>query len=423
MWEALERVGVMKEVVVLRAVDVNERRQKRRRTPAPISRQAPWTSAVLASCLGLVALAVTGCGRPRAMAKGSGAVPVRVASAVTMDVPVAVEAIGFVEPYNSVTIVPRVGGQLLKRHFREGDQVAPGQLLFTIDTAPHVESLRQAEARLARDEADLEFSRVEAQRYKSLTQKGFTSASDGQRLDSQAVALEQVVRAQQAEVEQARLNLSYCEVRSPIAGRAGAYLVYEGGTVEAYRTSLLVINQTRPVKVAFSVAEAVLAQVRAVATATAPAVTVRIPGNAAVAGTGRVNFVDNTVDVSSGMVTLKAELANEDEMFWPGQYVNVTVTLAEQHGVVVVPARALQAGPSGRHLFVVNADGAAELRRVVVVRWHGDQAVIEEGVAAGESVIVDGQNKVKQGAKVQATPAEADAAPGPGAAAGQPSGK
>jgi membrane fusion protein, multidrug efflux system len=359
---------------------------------------------VLAGCLGLVALAAASCGRSRTVAKAAALVPVRVAAAVAMDVPVSVDAIGYVEPYNSVTIVPRVGGQVLRRHFREGEQVGPGQLLFTIDPAPYVESLRQAEARLARDEADLEFSRVEAQRYRSLTQKGFTSASDGQRLDSQAAALEQVVRAQRAEVEQARLNLSYCEVRSPFAGRAGAYLVYEGSTVEAYRTSLLVINQTKPVKVAFTVAEAILGDLRAAATV--PVVTVRTPGNAAIARTGRLSFVDNAVDARSGMVTLKAELTNEDEVFWPGQFVNVAVTLAEQHGVVVVPAGALQAGPSGRHVFVVNGDGAAELRRVTVTRWLGDQAVIEKGVAAGESVIVDGQNKVRPGTKVQATPAE-----------------
>jgi multidrug efflux system membrane fusion protein len=314
--------------------------------------------------------------------------------------PVVFAAMGSVEAYNSLEITPLVSGQIEKLHFREGDDVARDAVLVTIDPTPFQEILRKAEAKLASDEVALRFQKDEAGRYAPLVEKGAVSRSDSERARTEAEVGEETVRADRAEVEQARLHLDYCTIRAPIAGRAGAYLVNQGAVVEANKTRLLVINQIMPLYVAFSVPERLLGEIRAAQKVAALAVEARIPGQSGESRRGRLAFIDNTVDPGSGMIALKGQFANEDAFLWPGQYVHATLVLGEQPDAIVVPVAAIQTGPKGAMVFVVKADGTVESRPVLVDRTQGQEAILTRGVVAGETVVTDGQNKLKNGTAV-----------------------
>jgi multidrug efflux system membrane fusion protein len=359
---------------------------------------------------------LSGCGKKRT-APVVPPVPVTTAKAVLKSMPLAVEDMGSVESCNSLEIVPRISGQILKYHFREGDEVQLDSLLVTIDPAPYAEALRQAEALLASDEAALEFRKSEAVRYAELDTNAVTR-SDFERTHAEAGAQEHKVKADRAVVEQARLNLGYCSIHSPITGRAGAYLLKQGSVVEANKTTLLVINQVEPIYVTFSVPEKHLTAIRSAQQKTPLTVEARIPGADAQPRLGRLTFIDNAVDPASGMIRLKGTFANADAFLWPGQYVRVTLIVGEESGVVVTPASAVQRGPKGALVFVVKDNKTVEARTVQVIRLAGDEAVLARGVSPGETVVTDGQTKLKNGSAViiaePAAPAATNAVPGAG---------
>lgn len=359
--------------------------------------------------MGAVLLAVSGCGKPAA-APAVPPVPVTTARAVIKPMPLAVETMGSVESCNSLEIVPRVSGQILQFHFREGDEVRQGALLVSLDPAQYTETLRQAEALLASDEAALEFSKNEARRYAGLTVKT-VSRSEIEKTRADAGVLEHRVQAGRAVVEQARLNVGYCSIHSPIAGRAGAYRVNRGAVVEANKTTLLVVNQVEPVYVTFPVPEKNLAGIRTAQQQAALAVEARIPGVDAQPRLGRLTFIDNTVDTATGMIRMKGTFTNADGFFWPGQFVRVSLLVGEERGAVVVPAKAVQSGPKGALVFVVKADKTVAVRTVQVARLAGEEAVLARGVSPGEVVVTDGQNKLKAGAAVVVAEPPAPAAP------------
>ena len=363
-----------------------------------------------------VLLGLSGCGK-KAVPPLIPPVPVTTAQAVIKTMPLVVEAMGSVESYNSLSIVPRISGQILKYHFREGDEVERDSLLVTIDLAPYAEALHQAEAMLASDEADLEFRQSEAVRYSELDTNAVTR-SDFERTHAEASAQEHKVKADRAVVEQARLNLGYCSINSPISGRAGAYLLNQGAVVEANKTTLLVINQIEPIYVTFSVPEKHLTAIQAAQLKETLTVEARIPGIETKLRLGRLAFIDNTVDRASGMIRLKGTFANTDAFLWPGQYVRVSLIVGNEPGVVVIPARAVRTGPKGPLVFVVKDNGTAEARTVQVARLAGEEAVLVQGVSAGETVVTDGQNKLKNGAAVviaePSVPAATNAVPGAG---------
>ncbi len=350
--------------------------------------------------MGAMLLAVSGCSQSAAPPVVV-PVPVTTARAVIKTLPLAVEGMGSVEPYNSLEIVPRVSGQLLKFHFLEGAEVQQDALLVTIDPAQYTEALHQAEALLASDESALEFSHHEAQRYADLTVKT-VSRSDIEKTRAAADVLEHRVQADRAVVEEARLNVGYCAIRAPITGRAGAYLVNQGSVVEANKTTLLVVNQIEPIYVTFSVPEKNLAGIRAAQQPAALAVEARLPGVDAPPRLGRLTFIDNTVDAATGMIRLKGTFANADAFFWPGQFVRVSLIVGEERGVVVIPAKAVQAGPKGALVLVVKPNQTVVVRPVQVARLAGEEAVIAGGVSVGEVVVTDGQNKLKDGVVVAA---------------------
>ncbi|MBU0714731.1 MAG: efflux RND transporter periplasmic adaptor subunit [Verrucomicrobia bacterium] len=327
-------------------------------------------------------------------------VPVTTAQAVTKTMSLAVEAMGSVEAYNSLEIIPRVSGQILKLHFRDGDEVQKDALLVTIDPAPFTEALREVEARLASDAATLVFKTSEAERKSRLIENDGISRSEFEKARAEADAQKNIVQADRAVVEQACLNVGYCSMRSPIPGRAGAYVVNQGGVVEANKTTLLVVNQVKPIYVTFSVPEKCLPGIRAAQEKAVLTVEARVPGADAQSRQGRLTFIDNTVDPATGMIRLKGTFANTDAFLWPGLYVQVSLMIGEEPGAVVVPASAVAKGPKGDQVFVVKAGGTAELRAVQVRRMAGDEVVLDGGVSSGETVVTDGLNKLKDGAAI-----------------------
>lgn len=346
---------------------------------------------------------------------GGGAVPVTVAKVQQKNVPLTVHAIGNVEPIQSVTVRPQVGGVLQKVLFREGQEVQKGDLLFEIDPRPLQAALAQAQAGLARDQANLRDAEATARRYAALVKKEYVTQQQAENAEAQAQALKAALAADQAALQNARLNLAYAQIRAPVSGRTGSLLVHAGNVVKANDDKLVVIDQLQPIYVSFSIPEAVLPQVRARGASSklpvqaSPALkdqggNPEQKASGAIKGevqSGVLTFVDNAVDPQTGQIRLKATFENGDESLWPGQFCDVTLTLGEQQDAVVAPAEAVQRGQSGQFVFVVKNDHTVESRPVTVSRDDGHDAVIEKGLQAGETVVTDGQLRLQQGTKVQ----------------------
>ncbi|MCK6555607.1 efflux RND transporter periplasmic adaptor subunit [Candidatus Binatia bacterium] len=333
------------------------------------------------------------------------AVPVVVATVRREDVPVQVRAIGTVDPFSTVSVKPQVDGQLAEVHFAQGAFVRKGDLLFTIDPRPFEAALRQAEGSLAKTVAEANNAEVEFDRRERLYKDGFISRDEYDQAATRAAALRAATRAEQAMVENARLQLQYCTIRSPIDGRVGQLLVHPGNVVRRNDTTLAVINQVQPAFVTFSVPEQVLPAIRRRAAAETLAVTAEADGTPAVSG--GLEFIDNSVDVTTGTVRLKGLFANRDESLWPGQFVNVALTVSTENGALVVPAAAVQTGQQGQFVFVVTPASVAEVRPVTVGMSTGADVVITEGVQAGEQIVTDGQIRLTAGSRVDPRSAEA----------------
>jgi multidrug efflux system membrane fusion protein len=327
-------------------------------------------------------------------------VPVTTAIAEQKDVPLQVRAIGTVQPIASVAIRALAGGQLDRVWFHEGDDVHKGQLLFTIDQRPFQAMLAQAEANLARDEAQLRNAESEAKRYAELVKKDYVTREEYEKFASGAEAAGAVAAADRAAVQTARLQLSYCEIRSPMEGRTGSLQVQAGNLVKANDTTPLVtINQITPVYVTFSVPESQLGDVRARGLGNVP-VSAAPQQGAAAPQSGKLTFVDNFVDAQTGTITLKATFANEGRVLWPGEFVNVAVTLSNRANATVVPLQAVQNGQKGQYVYVVTGGDGVQMRPVTVVQQLETQAVIGSGVNPGDTVVTDGQIRLTPKSKV-----------------------
>jgi multidrug efflux system membrane fusion protein len=323
-------------------------------------------------------------------------IPVTVATAQKKDMPVRISAVGIVQPLQSVAIRALVAGQLTRVWFREGDAVHRGQLLFSIDPHPYQAALRQAQAILARDEALLRNAEAERVRYASLG--GLVSREQYDAIDAAAEAARAVVAADRAAVDDARQQLSYCEIRSPLDGHTGSLQVHTGNVVKANDvTPIVVINQVSPISVQFSLPEGQLAAIRMAGDGV---LVTALPQGGSATENGRLSFVDNTVDAMTGTIALKASFTNDHGVLWPGQYVNATMTVADRPQAVVVPAQAVQTGQSGQFVYVVKSDNGVELRPVSVTQQVEQVAIVDRGVAAGETVVTDGQMNLTAKSKV-----------------------
>lgn len=327
--------------------------------------------------------------------------PVVVGQAVRRTVPVSLHGIGNVESIASVAVRSRVAGQILKVHIVDGADVAQGQTLFTIDPAPFELPLAQAQAALARDKALLKKAQDDEARYSKLVEKEYVTREQYEAATSQAEALAATIQSDQSAVESASLSLSYCKIGAPISGRAGSVSLKVGNLVKvADDPPLVTILQVRPVYVTFSVPEKYLGDVRTRAAAGKLAVVAKGRGETGEGHRGSLAFVDNTVDTTTGTIRLKAEFPNEDRGLWPGQFVEVQLILSEQKDALLVPSTAIQVGQQGSYVFVVAADGTAQMKPVVVDRAIGEETVLSSGLEAGETVVTDGQIRIIPGAKV-----------------------
>jgi multidrug efflux system membrane fusion protein len=409
----------------------------------------------------VLALTAAGCGSNSTSAAPKKApsppVPVVVGEVVQKAMPVQVRAIGNVQAFSTVAVKPQVSGSILKVHIAAGQQVRPGDLLFTIDPRPFETALqgaeanlarntaqreqaraalaqkqaetRQAEANLVRTGAQLQMASAQERRYQELVQKELVARDQYEQIHTHAIALdatrtadeaaldnaraagaaaratienaEAAIRADRAAVEFARLQLSYCSIRSPINGRAGDVLVHAGNVVKANPDNpLLVINQIQPIYVTFAVPEPYLPQVARLRAAGDLRVEtlVREPSRSI---PGRLSFMNNAVDTATGTILLKATFPNADGALWPGQFVDIALTLATEPDAVVVPAPAIQTGQQGSYVFVVRPDQTVESRPVTVARTVAREAVVASGLKPGERVVTDGQLRLAPGAKVE----------------------
>ncbi len=349
-----------------------------------------------------LAVSLAGCSRQEA-APAPPAAPVSVATVEQKAVPLDLRAIGAVEAYSTVDVKAQVDGELTGVHFTEGQDVRQGQLLFTIDRQPFEAELRRAEASLARNQAEAQNARVQAERYTRLVGEGVVAKEQYEDVITNAEALEAAVRADKAAVENAKVRLAYTTIYSPIDGRTGSLKVNRGNIVKANdeKSTLVVINQLTPIYASFALPEQDLAAVRRYMAAGKLAVEARIPQDPGEPAAGVVSFVDNAVDRTTGTIRLKATFSNADRRLWPGQFVNVVLTLAEEKDALVVPSEAVQTGQQGLYVFVVKPDQTVESRTVTVARARGDESVISQGVSAGETVVTEGHLRLVPGTRVQ----------------------
>jgi multidrug efflux system membrane fusion protein len=345
----------------------------------------------------------------RKATKGPPAVPVSVVAVAQQNVPVRLRAIGNVEAFATVSLKARVDGQIVAVNFKDGVPVKKDEILFRIDPRPYEATLRQAEANAMRDVAARDQARSQEKRYKELLDKNFISKEAYAQIRTNAETADATAKASRAALENARLNLEYCTIRSPLDGYVGKTLIQAGNLVKANDVNaLVVINQVRPIYVNFAVPEQNLGDVRRYM-ARGPLEVEVVPSDLQQQHPrGQLIFVDNAVDPSTGTIRLRAQFDNADALLWPGQFVNISVQLYEQPDALIVPTQAVQTGPEGEYLYVISDEMVAEMRRIKVQRVDGERTIVAQGVAKGERVVTRGQLRLGPKVKVQiAKPAEA----------------
>lgn len=361
-------------------------------------------------------LTITACNKNNVQAAAPAVPPplVTVVSATAQDVPKYLDEIGRNAAYESVTVTPQVAGRITERHFRDGENLRKGQLLFVIDPRPYQAQVDSAQAALAQAKAALELAKIQFARDQQVIG---TRAISKQDFDTKknAVDVDQAqLEAAEATLETAKLNLEYCYIHSPIDGRAGSRLVDVGNVVQASTTSLLSIQRLDPIYANFTVTEGDLPVVQKQMSNGILKAAVRLPSDLeSAARNGRVEFLDNTVQNGSGTVNLRATVSNSDHHFWPGQFVDVKLVLTTEKGAVLIPSQAAQISQQGPFVYVVKSDETAELRPIKLGQRQGDQVVVTDGVAANERVVLSGQMLVRPGGKVRiGNGASAASAPG-----------
>ncbi len=363
-----------------------------------------------------ITAALPACSRGGAQGTSAGssqqAVPVTVDRVVEKEMPLDVNVVGTAEAFSTVAVRAQVTGELKDVNFTQGDDVQAGQVLFALDHRPLEAALSQAEANLARDTAQAENAQVIARRMEDLVERGVGTREQRDTARATAAALDAVVGADKAVVENAKVQLQYATIRAPIAGRTGALMVHAGNLVRANdQTSLVVINQVSPIYVSFGVPEGLLPELRRYMALRELEVEAVPPNEEIAPATGRITFVDNQVDQTTGTIRIKATFPNANRRLWPGQFVNVRVRLTSDPRAIVVPSVAVQAGPEGQFIYVVKGDQTVEMRPVVVARTAGKETVLKEGVKPGETVVTDGQLRLVPGSRISIrgeTPQKAD---------------
>jgi multidrug efflux system membrane fusion protein len=376
----------------------------------PLSSLLCRSFAPMAVAASLAAIACSGSeavqSTPAAGRGGSGgpqasAVPVATALVAEKAIPLRLDVIGTAEAYATVAVRSQITGALTSVNFKEGDDVRKGQVLFTLDRRPLEAALEQARANLQRDTAQAANAKAQAQRYQDLAARGIATKEQVETTNTAAAALEATLGADRAAVENATVQLQYATITAPIAGRTGALMVNEGNLVRANDTApLVVINQVTPIYVSFGIPEARLPELKRYMTQGSVKVDALAPNDPGPPSVGRITFVDNAVDATTGTIRIKGTFPNDTRHLWPGQFVNVSVTLTTDPRAVVVPTTAVQTGQQGQYVFVVKTDQTVELRTVEVTRAMDAESVIKQGLRAGETVVTDGHLRLTPGSRV-----------------------
>jgi multidrug efflux system membrane fusion protein len=326
-------------------------------------------------------------------------VPVVVAAAVQKTVPIQIEAIGSVEAYQSISIRAQISAILTEVYFKDGQDVRKGDLLLKLDCRPYEASLKQSIANLNKDQAQLDNSREEVNRYKYLVEKEYVPREQFDQVRTNWAAMEATVNADHAIVENNRVQVQYCSIYSPINGRMGALKVNQGNLVKANDVELAVINQIEPINVVFAVPEKELPGIKKYMSLG------KVYANAAIPGDNRpergvLTFVDNIINKDTGTITLKATFANQERRLWPGQFVNITMVLTSEPNAIVIPTQAIETGQIGQFIYVVRPNNSVEMRQVISGQSIRGESIIVTGIRAGERVVTDGQLQLTPGAEV-----------------------
>jgi multidrug efflux system membrane fusion protein len=362
------------------------------------------------ACFGIArGLGVSG---PQAGARDvASAIPVMAGEVRRADVPIFLMGLGTVQAFNSVLVKSRVDGQIVKINFSEGKDVHAGEVLVEIDPAPFAATLAQAQANKLKDQAQLDNTRLDLDRFTRLAKSG---AGTTQQLDTTralVAQLEASVKADQAMIDMAQVQLDYCSIRSPIEGRVGTRLVDAGNIVRATdATGIVTINQIHPIFVTFALPSDSLPQLRAALKGGDIAVTA-LDSNGQDLATGVLAVIDNQINPATGTINYKAQFANTDDVLWPGQFVNARIQVAIRRNVIAVPVTAVQHGPDGPYAFVVGGDHVVQKRAIKVGVLNKTTAIIDDGLQSGEQVVTDGHYRIQAGSKVEIL-TQAAASPG-----------
>lgn len=328
--------------------------------------------------------------------------PVLVVRAIQKSTPIQIKEIGVVEAYSSVSVKGQVSGEIKRVHFNEGDEVQEGNILFTIDSEPYEAVLKKAEATLAKDRILEAKAREDVERYAELAKKEYITKEQYNQMVVNAESLREVVKADEAAVQTARIDLDRCLIRAPISGKTGEVRLKVGNLVKAGEDKpLVVINKIHPVYVKFALPEKELANLRNYMKKGEIWMEAIIPNYENQKQIGKLFFIDNAVDDTTGTIQAKAVFDNEEGILWPGQYVDVVIILSIEENSIVIPSQAVQTGQEGDFVFVVNKDNTVENRLIKVSRNLGTEVVVGEGIKAGEIIVTDGQMQLVSGAKVK----------------------
>ncbi|HJT06010.1 MAG TPA: efflux RND transporter periplasmic adaptor subunit [Stellaceae bacterium] len=365
---------------------------------------------VVVAALGWAAYSYTGGGHAAPSAPANPPVPITPGTAETRDMPIYVRGIGTVQAFNTVAVKSRVDGQIVKVDFTEGQEVKTGDPLFEIDPRPFQAALAQANAAKEKDQAQLTSAEADLKRYAQLVGPGYQTRQTFDQQKGLVGQLQAALKADQAAIDNATLNLTYATIRSPIDGRTGARLVDLGNLVHAAdNTSLVSITQLKPIFVTFTAPQDQFGRIRKSAAAGPVEVQAISADDQTQLASGKLTLIDNQVDPATGTIRLKGTFDNADETLWPGEFVNTRLVVGIDKGAVTVAARALQRGPNGEYLFVIKPDMTVEIRNVEVAQVENGIAAIGKGLSAGEQVVVDGQYRLDQGSKVNPQTPTADA--------------
>lgn len=362
-------------------------------------RSSPFSLGILGVlCLAIVFLAA--CSDRKGKGSTAPPAPVVVITATAQTIPLTITAVGNVSASSSVAVKSRVMGELMNVHFTEGQEVAQGQLLFTIDKRPFEASLREAEARLNRDRAQLVKAQDDLKRFERLVSGGYTSREQYEQAQTDVATLKATVQADQAAVESAALQLAYCSITAPVAGRAGAVYMDQGNIIKANDEKQLVnIDTMEPVYVVFAVPEMYLPVILAQQKVQPLPVTATPKGGENVQGV--LSLIDNTVDIRTGTIRLRATFPNTSRTLWPGQFVSVALEQGERENAIFIPLRCVLNGPTGTYVYTVTPDNKAAVQPVVLGPEYNDGFIVESGLKSGDRVVADGQVRLAPGLAVK----------------------